>query len=203
MQVLDEQQHGPLPRQGRRDFQQEVERSRTLEPGRELEHRMLDVDGNRHQIRHQRHGRRVGQRQRSQRGLELVLPIRRRVHRREAAPPREHPRDGVERAVLVVGRTVAFQDDAVIVSNMFLERPEQRGLSDAGFAAQHHDLPCPAAGLAPAIEQRGHLVAPPNQHGGLSVGDLLRPGTGVMLSEDFIRAHGLGHAGERHLAEVA
>ena len=184
VQVLEQAEHRPRPRQPEELSRQRRQRPRTLLLRREIEARVTAFGVYPEQRREERrHGCHLD-RCLAQDRLELVEAQSWRIARIEAGCLIELTDDRPERAVDVVGRALVPEPQVRPVGQGVEQPLRDARLADPGLADEQHALALAGLGLPPALEQeRQFLVAPDHRQRGRAV-PRLEAAAGTALAQD-------------------
>jgi hypothetical protein len=132
-------------------------------PGAQVQGWILRRRGKREQCGKEGHHLRQGQCTRSQHDVQLLQLGVRGFVRGQGQVPLQRGNQGVERAVLMGGRTTPHDlgrggPDAVVPQLL-----HQTGFANAGFPAEQHHLAEPVLALRPAVAEQGHVGLPSHQ----------------------------------------
>src|SRR5262249_11731892 len=97
----------------------------------------------------------------SEQGTEFLDPRTWQVRGGKAGGAAQMLDHRIKRATTVIGRALQMDAGVRPGDERFLQRPDQVGFADAGFADHGDSLSLALASQAPAVEQQPHFVRPP------------------------------------------
>ena len=104
--------------------------------------------------------------------------------------------DGVQGALLVIGRPAPFNTGVRLVGHVVFQHLHQARFANARLTAEQHHLPLPRLRLLPALLQERHLFFPAHQGRQPARDDRLQAALDAALAQDAIHMHGRCHAFE-------